>query len=152
MDSQYRIVRLTADDVRPGDETAIVGLYAELHAARHEFLPIFTQDDIRAHARDNKFFVARESATGEIVGMATLVTSTYFGRKKGAVEEVVVSEAHQRKGNARSIMEELLRAAKESQLRGLHLTSADIRHAAQRLYLALGFKDKGATRSFILPL
>ncbi len=151
MDSEYNVARLTADDVRPGDETAIVGLFAELHE-KDTHLPLFTQEHIMAQVRDNHFFVAREPGSGKIVGMATLVTTTYFGFKKGLVEEVVVSPDHRGKKIAKSLMAKLLAIAREAQLDGLYLTSGDHRVAAQRLYRELGFKEKNVTRPFVMSL
>jgi len=84
--------------------------------------------------------VARESASGPIVGAATLSLLFTPSGVHARLEDVVVDGAARGKGIGAALTEEVIRLAKASGADYVALTSNPRREAANRLYQRLGFK------------
>ncbi len=82
--------------------------------------------------------VARD-ATGDLVGMLTLVSFRIPTGVRALVEDVVVDGAHRRQGVAEALTTAALEHARRAGARSVDLTSRPSRQAANRLYQRLGF-------------
>ncbi len=88
--------------------------------------------------------VARKDFSGELLGYIICYTAV----DEGEIVNVAVSEDHRRKGVASSMMEYVLKRAKES---GISYFALDVRvsnEAAIRLYESFGFKTAGVRKNF----
>ncbi len=86
-----------------------------------------------------------------LVGMASIFVYSKFMRRTGLIDDVVVDEAHQRRGLASKLTEELIEYARKSGVAVIELTSNPKRVGARALYLKLGFVKK-ETDTFQLKL
>lgn len=89
-------------------------------------------------ARDQTTF--RIDGKAEIVGMATLAPEYTLDGTTGFIEDVVVDEAHRRRGLSRGLTKRLIEKAREMGFRRIRLTSRPARKPARRLYRSLGFR------------
>jgi GNAT superfamily N-acetyltransferase len=134
--------------IRPavaGDLDAVLELLAQLHPERPE-LPV--ADDARGTwarmlAEPNRtVFVAR--LDGTVCGTADLLVVTnltHAARPWSIVENVVVDEAHRRRGVGRLLMDVVVRSAREAGAYKVQLLSAEGRDA-HHFYEALGFEPR----------
>ena len=76
---------------------------------------------------------------GPLVGFALLLVFSTLTGTRGLVEDVVVDEAARNHGVGTSLVEHLVRAARDEGCRTLDLTSRPSREAANRLYARCGF-------------
>jgi ribosomal protein S18 acetylase RimI-like enzyme len=86
--------------------------------------------------------VARDDASGEIVGTLTLVLFRIPTGLRAWIEDVVVDEAAGRRGIGTALTEEALRRAVAAGARTVDLTSRPSREAANRLYRSVGFEAR----------
>lgn len=84
----------------------------------------------------------------EIIAMTTLIPMQQLGMRYGVIHDVVVSEAHERKGLATKMLTKALDLAKRLDLSFLELTSSPTRGGAIRRYTEIGFRrrDTGVYR------
>ena len=98
------------------------------------------------------FLVARwPDENGPIVGMLTLIVYRVPTGIRSIIEDVVVAEAHRRRGFAEALMQEALSLAKNAGAKNVALTSNPQREAANHLYRALGFKLR-QTNAYLFEL
>ena len=83
---------------------------------------------------------ARDEATGQIVGMLTLIVYRVPTGVRARIEDVVVDESMRGRGIAVQLVERALEIAREKGADGVALTSNPRREAANRLYQKVGFK------------
>ena len=83
---------------------------------------------------------ARDEATGQIVGMLTLIVYRVPTGIRARIEDVVVDESMRGRGIAVQLVERALEIAREKGADGVALTSNPRREAANRLYQKVGFK------------
>lgn len=94
-------------------------------------------------AQGTHIFVSKlKEAPFEIVGMYTLIYYRIPYKKKGWIEDVVVDEAHRRKGFAKMMLNHAIEEAKRMGIKSLNLTSSPEREFANKLYLQLGFEKR----------
>jgi ribosomal protein S18 acetylase RimI-like enzyme len=86
--------------------------------------------------------VARDDASGEIVGSLTLALFRIPTGLRAWIEDVVVDEAAGRRGIGTALTEEALRRAEAAGARTVDLTSRPSREAANRLYQKVGFERR----------
>jgi ribosomal protein S18 acetylase RimI-like enzyme len=86
--------------------------------------------------------VARDDASGEIVGSLTLALFRIPTGLRAWIEDVVVDEAAGRRGIGTALTEEALRRAVAAGARTVDLTSRPSREAANRLYQKVGFERR----------
>ncbi len=125
----------------------------QLNALLREFSPKAAElriEDVRAIARDDYLFVAREDS-GDIVGMTTLIVYRKPTGLVGQVEDVIVTERCRGMHISRQLMGAVIETAKRLRLKHLALTSNPRRIAARSLYSSLGFEIKD-TSCFVLKL
>lgn len=88
----------------------------------------------------------------ELIGFGSLIIHKVPTKGEVArIEDIIISEKHQRKGLGRKMVLELIEVAKEKNINKIFLTSNPMRTAAQKLYESVGF-IKGNTDSFFLSL
>ncbi len=87
-------------------------------------------------------FVAREAATGNILGMATLVVYRVPTGLRGYIEDVVVDEHARGQGVGEALTKACLNAAKKAGAPQVGLTSHPGRVAANVLYRKMGFEQR----------
>jgi len=83
---------------------------------------------------------ARDEATGQIVGMLTLIVYRVPTGIRARIEDVVVDESLRGRGIAVELVQRALEIAREKGADGVALTSNPKREAANRLYQKVGFK------------
>jgi ribosomal protein S18 acetylase RimI-like enzyme len=100
-------------------------------------------------AGDKRILVAREG--GRILGTTTLIVGMPpNGRRRGEIAKVLVHPAARRRGIARMLM---LRAEAEALRDGRHTLVLDTAgEAAERLYLALGWRVAGIVPNYALDI
>ena len=90
----------------------------------------------------NAHFVVERDETGRVIAMVALFVLHTFGGFQGIVEQIVVHEAHRRKGLGEKIMNKLIEIAKQERCCEIDLTSRPHRTAAHALYEKLGFQKR----------
>ena len=83
---------------------------------------------------------SRDEATGQIIGMLTLIVYRVPTGVRARIEDVVVDESMRGRGIAVHVVERALEIAREKGADGVALTSNPKREAANRLYQKVGFK------------
>lgn len=103
-----------------------------------------TPDELDAvvHSPCSTLFLAREAATGEIVGMATLVLYHVPTGFRGYIEDVVVDRNTRGQGIGEALTKACLNAAKKAGAPQVGLTSHPGRLAANVLYRKMGFEPR----------
>jgi ribosomal protein S18 acetylase RimI-like enzyme len=86
--------------------------------------------------------VAREPATGEIVGTLTLVIFRIPTGLRAWIEDVIVDESARGRGVGEALNRVALDHARTAGARTVDLTSRPSREAANRLYKRLGFVER----------
>jgi ribosomal protein S18 acetylase RimI-like enzyme len=123
----------------------------ELLAAFHRLVPQLSRSAAPLAAADLEALVAAESTrllvagdgtAAGIVGTLTLAVYRIPTGKRGVIEDVVVDEAARGRGVASALVQAALRIAAEEGVRHVDLTSRPDRVAANRLYVALGFRQR----------
>jgi ribosomal protein S18 acetylase RimI-like enzyme len=84
--------------------------------------------------------LAREAATGDVVGSLTLVLFRIPTGLRAWIEDVVVAETGRRRGVGEALTREAVRRAEAAGARTVDLTSRASREAANRLYRRVGFE------------
>lgn len=126
-------VDLTTDHL-----AAIEALYRQLTQREVAIEP----DQLRWFGRRPENSIVFALDRDRIIGAASLVeVCTLLGRK-GLIEDVVVDKAYRGNGIGKTLMLELIAAAKLHGLRHLDLTSHPRRVAANKLYRSLGFEER----------
>ena len=87
-------------------------------------------------------FVARDRATGTIVGSLTLALFRIPTGLRAWIEDVVVAESGRRRGVGEALTRAALRRAEAAGARTVDLTSREPGEAANRLYRRVGFKQR----------
>src|SRR5438105_4725782 len=90
----------------------------------------------------NAVLVARDAATGRIVGMTTLVTFPLATGVRAWIHDVVVDEAWRGRGVGRALTEAALREAERRGAWTVDLTTRPWRDDANRLYERTGFERR----------
>jgi len=105
--------------------------------------PAPTREELEeiASSPATRLLVARDDA-GAIVGSLTLALFRIPTGVRAWVEDVVVDEAARGHGIGAALTREALRLASEAGARTVDLTSRPDRGAANRLYQAVGFKQR----------
>jgi ribosomal protein S18 acetylase RimI-like enzyme len=144
-------------------EAALDGLAEVLHAsvldgASVGFVLPFTVAEARRFwegqrgavaAGDKRILVAREG--GRILGTTTLIVGMPpNGRQRGEIAKVLVHPAARRRGIARMLMLRAEATARRDGRRTLVLDTAG--EAAERLYLALGWRVAGVVPNYALNI
>jgi ribosomal protein S18 acetylase RimI-like enzyme len=88
----------------------------------------------------SRLFIARDAATGNIVGMATLVVYRVPTGLRGYIEDVVVDEQARGQGIGEALTRACLDAAQKAGVPQVGLTSHPGRIAANALYQKMGFE------------
>ena len=88
----------------------------------------------------SRLFIARDAATGNIVGMATLVVYRVPTGLRGYIEDVVVDEQARGQGIGEALTRACLNAAQKAGAPQVGLTSHPGRIAANALYQKMGFE------------
>ena len=103
-----------------------------------------TPDELDALLRSeaSSLFIARDAATGNIVGMATLVVYRVPTGLRGYIEDVVVDEHARGQGIGEALTKACLNAAKKAGAPQVGLTSHPGRMAANVLYRKMGFEQR----------
>jgi ribosomal protein S18 acetylase RimI-like enzyme len=87
----------------------------------------------------SRLLLARDDATGQVLGMLTLALFRIPTGVRAWIEDVVVDEAARGKGAASALTRRALELAGGAGARTVELTSRPSREAANRLYVSLGF-------------
>lgn len=87
----------------------------------------------------NSVLVARDAATGDILGTLTLVVFPIPTGTRAWIEDVVVDTAARGRGVGEALNREALRIASSLGAKTVDLTSRPSREAANRLYQRIGF-------------
>lgn len=90
----------------------------------------------------SRLFIARDAATGNIVGMATLVLYRVPTGLRGYIEDVVVDEQARGQGIGEALTRACLDAAQKAGAPQVGLTSHPGRVAANVLYRKMGFMQR----------
>jgi ribosomal protein S18 acetylase RimI-like enzyme len=103
-----------------------------------------SDEDIKTiiHSPVTHLILATDVKTQEIVGMITVIIYRIPYKVKGWLEDVVVDEAHRKKGIGKSLLLAGIALAKEKNVKTLDLTSRPSRESANNLYLLLGFEKR----------
>ena len=86
--------------------------------------------------------MARDDASGEIVGALTLAVFRIPTGLRAWIEDVVVDESARGQGVGEALTQEALRRAEAAGARTVDLTSRPSRQAANRLYQKVGFERR----------
>jgi ribosomal protein S18 acetylase RimI-like enzyme len=121
---------------------------AELLAACERLMPQLTNAPMPTRAdlgallaSPSILIVARPSATGPIIGMATLGIFRTPSGQHAHVEDVIVAEEMRGQGIGEALVKRLLEVADEMGFEGVSLTCNPRRVAANALYCKMGFKE-----------
>ena len=105
------------------------------------FPPLTREELISLLASDaSTLLTARDEATGQIVGILTLIVYRVPTGVRARIEDVVVDESMRGRGIAVQLVERALEIAREKGADGVALTSNPRREAVNRLYQKVGFK------------
>ncbi|EKD46797.1 MAG: hypothetical protein ACD_67C00061G0007 [uncultured bacterium] len=89
---------------------------------------------------------------GELLGFGSLIIHKVPTKGEVArIEDIIISENHQKKGLGRMLVLRLIEIAKKKNIKRINLTSNPMRIGAQKLYESLGF-TKGSTDTFTMTL
>lgn len=104
--------------------------------------PPLTQEELTSLLASDAstLLTARDEATGQIVGMLTLIVYRVPTGVRARIEDVVVDESMRGRGIAVQLVERALEIAREKGADGVALTSNPKRESANRLYQKVGFK------------
>ena len=131
----FRFERLS--EISAADGKALKRLTALLDPAATFDLPSL-RTSLR-HGTTSIFVLRHRTA---IVASATAVRFPTPTGRHCRIEDVVVDERHRGKGLGRKLMEHTIAALRESDVRGIELTSRPSRVAANALYKSLGFAQR----------
>jgi ribosomal protein S18 acetylase RimI-like enzyme len=108
----------------------------------------------RAEARQSELFLARDAATGDVLGFTQLYPSfsSVSMRAVWVLNDLFVDPAARRRGVARTLMEAAREFARSSGALRLVLETAEDNVQAQALYESLGYRREAGTRHYVLPL
>lgn len=135
-----RIVVEEAAEATPEVITAIQRLVPEL--SRHAAVPTAAEITEIVSSPATLLLLARDEATGEIVGSMTLALFRIPTGLRAWIEDVVTAEAGRRRGVATTLIEEAIRRAETAGARTVDLTSRASREDANRLYQRIGFQPR----------
>jgi ribosomal protein S18 acetylase RimI-like enzyme len=133
--------------VRVEDAASLHQLYGELADGRADALPA-GMDRTREILAGIVSQPARRLLVAEVEGghlagtvdVLTVTNLTHTGRPWAVVENVVVAEAHRRRGIGRALMQEAMRHARRVGCYKVQLTSGKHRAEAHAFYRSLGFE------------
>jgi ribosomal protein S18 acetylase RimI-like enzyme len=103
-----------------------------------------TDEDIRQiiASGTTHLLIAKDTTSQEIVGMTTLVSYRIPFKMKGWIEDIVVDDAHRRRGIGEALMRKAIVVAKEVGVKTLDLTSRPERESANAFYVRFGFEKR----------
>ncbi|PTY06389.1 GNAT family N-acetyltransferase [Opitutaceae bacterium EW11] len=157
----HRLVSLTAP-VSPDDLAALVRLLAACveGGASIGFMAPLAPPEAEAYWRKviadlpagiRRILVARDNATGEIIGSAQLAFETRAnGRHRAEVQKVMVLPSRRRQGIAAGLMAGLEHAARERNVTLLFLDTSEGRGGARAFYETLGYRYAGGIPGYAL--
>lgn len=93
-------------------------------------------------AKDTQLLVARETDTGEILGILTLVLFQLPTGFRARIEDVVVAEHARGRGVGEALVRQGVDRATQAGARSVRLSSRPTREAANRFYTRLGFERR----------
>jgi ribosomal protein S18 acetylase RimI-like enzyme len=125
-------------DVTDADVIAINRLISQLSRSA----PPLGADAIRRIATWDGSYLLAARASGQIIGMLTLVTFPIPTGLRAWIEDVVVDESARGQGAGAVLSREAIRLAQAAGARTIDLTSRPAREAANRLYQQLGFQRR----------
>lgn len=101
-----------------------------------------TPDELKQMAADPNIvlYIARDTATGAIVGTLTLAFFRIPTGLQARIEDVVVDEVARGRGVGEILTNAAIDRAREAGAKSIGLTSRPSREAANRLYLRMGFE------------
>lgn len=105
---------------------------------------VLTEADVREiiAMQTNRLFVAKEHATGQIIGMITLITYIIPYAKKALLEDFVISESYRSHGIGSQLMKFAIQKARDERVKYIELTSNPTREAANLFYQKMGFQKR----------
>jgi ribosomal protein S18 acetylase RimI-like enzyme len=129
-----------ASEVTPEVVDAVVRLVPQLSRSA----PAPTEAELAeiVESPATRLFLARDEASGQIVGMLTLVLLRIPTGVRAWIEDVVVGEQARGMGCGAALSRAALDAAAAAGARTVDLTSRPSRQAANRLYQQLGFQPR----------
>jgi ribosomal protein S18 acetylase RimI-like enzyme len=131
-----------ADPVKALDVTRVASLIKRLSPDR-----AFSDDELLESMRENQYFVARNEA-GNIIAVATLVTSNLPGNKRARLEDVIVDSAYRGEGIGRALMDKVIWHVRATGYSSIDLSSKPTRKAANALYQSMGFRMRNSETNF----
>lgn len=101
-----------------------------------------TSDELQAmvDAAANDVLIARDMASGDVLGSLTLVTFRIPTGMRSWIEDVVVDDAARGRGVGEALNRFALELARSKGAKTVDLTSRPSREAANRLYQRMGFE------------
>jgi ribosomal protein S18 acetylase RimI-like enzyme len=127
-----------ATEATPEVIAAIQGLVPQL--SRSAAVPTDAEVAEIVNSPATVLLLARDGASGDIVGSLTLVLFRIPTGLRAWIEDVVVAEAGRRRGIGEALTRAALQRAEAAGARTVDLTSRASREAANRLYHRVGFR------------
>ena len=137
----------TIREATEADLPAVLALYAQPGLDDGRVLPVEQAREVFAQfARYPSYRLFVAELSGEVVGTYALLVMhnlAHQGTPSAIAEDVVVSEAHQRRGLGRALMAHALQQARAAGCYKLALSSNARRTDAHAFYRSLGFQQHG---------
>jgi ribosomal protein S18 acetylase RimI-like enzyme len=127
-------INFSQNDIAPEDMPAINSLVAQLSSTPKNI----TFEQIQKVMKSGFIFTARNN--NNLVGITTLTLIHKPTASFGTVEDVVVDKNFRQMGIAKSLMNQLIKKAKELGLNYIDLTSSPKKEVANKLYPSLNFQ------------
>lgn len=90
-------------------------------------------------------YIAVCSENDVVIGMATMAVYDIISGRKAWIEDVIVSSDYRKKGIGELLVQNLIKKAKELNVKAILLHSNPKREAAHRLYKRMGFAEKDSS-------
>lgn len=125
---------------------AVVQAFARLIPQLSSSSPGPTIDELQAmvDAPASDVLIARDMASGDILGSLTLVTFRIPTGIRSWIEDVVVDDAARGRGVGEALNRFALELARSKGAKTVDLTSRPTREAANRLYQRMGFEARNS--------
>lgn len=130
---EKEILGYAEDKVKSGNWSADVAV----QRSRDDFAKLLTQG---VETPGQHLFTIRGTETGQNVGAVWLAVVARDGQQMGFIYDLVVDEAHRRKGHARAAMLAIEDKARELDLEVVGLHVFGFNTAARELYESLGYE------------
>lgn len=131
-------IKSAQNDFKEADMEKINALLKQLKKSSPE---LAWSDVCKVMDSGGMIFSLRDASRGNaLIGMGTLIPVRKLFSFCGSVEDVVVDEGYRGQGLGRKIMKEIIKEARDLEMKFLDLTSGFHRQAANKLYQSLGFE------------